>query len=63
MKENNIDIGPITQLDALVTNLIFKHITTPNSSAVKIEMEVEASFGQLIKTRKNYDTVVLRGSY
>ena len=62
MKENNIDIGPITQQDARVTNLIFRHLTTPNSSAVKMEMEIEAGpLGKSIKTKKNYDTIILRG--
>jgi len=63
IKENGVDMGPLTATGTRVTNLIFRPIQSPNSAAVKIEMEVEGSERNVLKTYKLYSTIILRGSY
>jgi hypothetical protein len=63
IEENGIDRGPLSPLDANVTELVFHRITTAQSEAVKIEMKVESSRGSEVQTKKFYSTAVLRGSY
>ncbi|MBI2097384.1 MAG: hypothetical protein HYT46_00385 [Candidatus Vogelbacteria bacterium] len=46
-----------------VDNLIFRQISTVNSSAIKIEMTLTAHRGATARTGKFYSTAVLRGSY
>ncbi len=46
-----------------VDNLVFRQINTAESSAVKIEMTLSSSRGQISRTAKFYATAVLRGSY
>lgn len=63
VSENGADQGPLTPADARVTSLIFRQITTANSSAVKIEMTVESGAGDFLKSEEFSTTAVLRGSY
>lgn len=46
-----------------VTNLTFNRITTMQSEAIKIEMTLQYSGGNNIKSENFYDTIVLRGGY
>lgn len=46
-----------------VDNLVFRQINTAESSAVKIEMTLSGSRGDISRTAKFYATAVLRGSY
>ena len=63
VKQNSILEGPLTTASTTVTNLIFRLITTPFSSAVKIEMTLQAQSGSITQSAKYFDTVVLRNSY
>jgi type II secretory pathway component PulJ len=63
IEENAVDQGPLSPLDVSVTSLVFRRISTPESEAVKIEMEVTSSEEGDTKVRKFYSTVTLRGSY
>jgi len=56
-------VGNLTDNDVRITNLIFKRIITTESEAVKIEMTIEYSNGQITKSEKFYNTIVLRGGY
>lgn len=46
-----------------VDNLVFRQINNLKSQAVKVEMTLSASRGQLTRAEKFYTTAVLRGSY
>ncbi|MCX6701944.1 MAG: prepilin-type N-terminal cleavage/methylation domain-containing protein [Candidatus Zambryskibacteria bacterium] len=63
VKENGVDIGPLTDFSTRVTNLVFRFITTAQSKALKIEMTIESGQGLNYKSKKFYSTAVLRGSY
>jgi Tfp pilus assembly protein PilW len=63
IKENGIDSGPLTDSSVRVTRLIFRHITTAQSHAVKIEMTVESGKDKSYRSKAFYTTVVMRGSY
>ena len=56
-------IGPLTQKDILVKNLIFTKINTGKSLAVRIQMELETSVNGITKNEWFYSTAILRGSY
>ena len=62
-KENAIDTGALTAGSVTVTNLIFRLITTSVSKAVKVEMTLQSGTGGAKRTRKFYETEVLRNSY
>lgn len=59
VKQDEVDIGPLTLSDVVVDNLIFRHIVTGVSKAVKIEMTLKAG----TSTANFYATAVLRDSY
>ena len=58
---NNTYLGPLSVSGSSVTNLVFTKITSPISSAVKIDMAVQGTVGSIIKTKTYHDTVILRG--
>ncbi len=47
----------------IVTNLIFRRMSTANSEAVKIEMTLQDTLSKILKTATFYDTIILRGNY
>ena len=61
--EDNAYSGPLFSRDARVKSLIFRHISTSTSEAVKIELEIESGTGTSYISKKFYDTAILRGSY
>lgn len=63
IKENGVDLGPLTASSVRVTSLIFRRITTTNSQAVKTELTLESGTGPSYRTKTFYTTTVLRGSY
>lgn len=63
IRENGISKGSITLDSATTTNLVFRLITTPKSSAVKVEMTLQSGTGTDFRTANFYNTVVLRNSY
>lgn len=52
--------GPLTTSQVSVTSLIFNSINTDISSAVKIDLEITTSLGEINKTKKYHSTVVLK---
>jgi len=46
-----------------VTSLVFRKITTTNSTAVKIEMTLRDTKDQTSLVENFYDTIILRGGY
>ena len=53
----------ITPSNVLVTSLIFRSTTTPNSEGVRIELTLETSSGRATTSQKFYGSAVLRGAY
>ncbi|MBX4210882.1 prepilin-type N-terminal cleavage/methylation domain-containing protein [Candidatus Parcubacteria bacterium] len=63
INDNGTD-GPLTTSNVKVFTLIFSQITVAGvSTAIKIEMGLQASQGTVLEQQKFYSTVVLRGSY
>jgi len=63
VRENGVPAGSLTSQNAVVTNLIFRHVTSAATEAVKIEMTLQSAVGNITKTENFYDFVILRGSY
>lgn len=61
--EDGVLVGPLNGQNTQVTSLIFRQITTTNSSAVKVELTLQDLRGKNRKTVNFYDTVILRGGY
>lgn len=63
-KNNNLEPeGNLLGQNISLTNLIFRHITTTESEAIKIEMILQYSKGNNNKSENFYNTIVLRGGY
>ena len=58
---NGVYQGPLSAGSTSITNLTFYHLTNGVSSAIKINMTIEAVVGNVTKTKKYSTTVVLRG--
>ncbi len=63
VEENDVLLGPLSSSSARITNLVFREISTGQSSAVKIEMTVESGQGDSLREKNFYSTVVIRGTY
>lgn len=63
IKEGGVDRGALTPQRVVVDNLVFYSLTGVRSKAVKIEMQITGTRGNVSKTRSFYVTAVLRGSY
>ncbi len=55
--------GSLISDDVSVINLVFRPISTVESQAVKIEMNISYSKGGYTKSENFYNTIVLRGGY
>lgn len=56
-------VGNLLTQNIYLNKLIFSHIVTVKSEAVKIEIEIEDTRSKIIRKEKFYNTVVLRGGY
>ena len=63
VKEGNNVAASTTSARVTVDNLVFRQITTSESKAVKIDLTLSASRGNVSRSAKFYSTAVLRGSY
>lgn len=62
VKVAGVDQGSLMVSTASLAKLIFTPISTPNSVAVKIDMDVQDSRQDIIKKTSFHDTIILRGS-
>jgi len=62
VEENGVSEGALTQVGTNITSLIFNHIITDNSEAVRIQMTVESGTGSNYRSENFYSTAVLRDS-
>jgi prepilin-type N-terminal cleavage/methylation domain-containing protein len=66
IKEGSDTEVALTPVALELTNLIFREVATStntNSYAIKVEMEIKGQKGNIEKTAKFYNTVILRRSY
>lgn len=63
VKQDGVDVGPLTLPDVNLGSLIFRQITTGISSAVKIELTLETGAGPSARSANFYGTAILRDSY
>ncbi len=62
IEENGSPAGALTQTGTNITNLIFSHIITDNSEAIRIRLTIESGIGENYRIDNFYSTAVLRGS-
>ncbi len=60
---NGVLIGNLVGQNVLVTNLVFRRISTTNGEAVKVELTLQDQRAPYYKSENFYDTVILRGKY
>ena len=63
MDTNGIYEGQLTSSSTRVVSLMFRHIVTPVSGAVRVEITLEADVNGLTKTENFYTTTILKNSY
>ncbi|MES2436479.1 MAG: hypothetical protein V4519_00550 [Patescibacteria group bacterium] len=62
MDVNNAYYGPLTGSDVTVTSLIFRKLTSSSTDAVKIDMTLQATKGNVTKSKTYHSTIILKGS-
>jgi hypothetical protein len=55
--------GALTETGITVQSLIFRRLANSNSEAVRVEMILNGTAGDINKTLELYGTAVLRNSY
>lgn len=60
---NGVLVGNLLSQNIYLNKIIFNRISTANSEAVKIEMELQDSRSKTGKTETLYNTIILRGGY
>lgn len=63
VKQDGVDVGPLTLPDVNLNSLIFRQITTGISQAIKIELALETGVGSSTRSANFYGTAILRDSY
>ena len=58
---NGVYYGPVTISSTTITNLVFTHIQNTVSSAVKVDMTVVGTSGNVTKNKTYHSTVILKG--
>jgi hypothetical protein len=61
--KDNVLIGNLLGQKVSVTSLIFRRVITTNGEAVKIELTLQITSGNVTRSENFYDTIILRGSY
>lgn len=57
---NDEFLGPLTSGKVSVTNLIFNVVNTSVSSAIKIDLELTSSLGEITRSKIYHSTIVLK---
>lgn len=63
IKEGGVATGSLTSSSVVVNNFTVRSLLNPNSSAIKIELDLTATRGGISKNRHFYSTIALRGNY
>lgn len=62
IRENEVELGTLTEKDAQVTNLVFNRFATSTSEGVKIDMTIEAGTSTSYRSEKFYSSAILRNT-
>ena len=60
LKENGVDLGPLSQADALVRALVFRLVSSPSALGVRVEMTVESGTSTYYRTANFYTSANIR---
>ena len=60
MKENNVDLGALTESDVVVTNLIFQRFATSTTEGIRTQMRLESGTSTHYRTETFYSTSLVR---
>lgn len=63
IREGGVAQGSIMTTSTSATSFIVRQLSNVNTEAVKIEVTLSATRGDITKTRNFYTTVILRGTY
>lgn len=58
---NGVYFGPLTLANTAVTNLTFNLLDNGVTEAVKIDMTIEGTVGESVKSKTFHSTIILRG--
>jgi hypothetical protein len=62
-KRDGVLVGPLTPVQVTIDEILFDHIITPESEAVKVSLVLQASRATVFIEKTFNTTVLLRGSY
>jgi len=60
MKENGVVSGALSQSDAVITNLIFRHFSNASVDGIRIEMTIESGTSTYYRVGDFYSSAILR---
>ena len=63
VKEGGVAKGALMTSSTQASSFIVRSLSNSNSNAIKIDLTIAATRGNVSKTRSFYNTIVLRGSY
>lgn len=63
IKENGVVAGSLISSSTAITNFTVRSLSNPNSSAIKAEIGLTATRGEISRSGNYYTTILLRGSY
>lgn len=63
IKEGGVLMGALTSSTAAITNFTVRSLSNANSAAIKAEIGLTATRGEISKSGNYYTTILLRGSY
>lgn len=63
IKEGGVAMGSLTSSTTIITNFIARSLTNTNSSAIKAEIGLMSTRGNISKSGNFYTTILLRGGY
>lgn len=60
LKENEVDVGALTQASSTVTNLVFSRFSATDTEGVKIQMTIESGTSTAYRIETFYSSILLR---
>ena len=61
MDINGVYQGPLSSASTTVTNLVFNQMSNPQSSAVKVDLTIEAAVNGSMESKKYHSSIILKG--
>jgi prepilin-type N-terminal cleavage/methylation domain-containing protein len=63
VRVGGVAIGAVMTTSSIVNNFVLRELVNTKSKAIKIEVTISATRGNITESRNFYNTVVLRGTY